>query len=241
MRFITRLTLGVMLPLALLGCGDTGAEVSSVEQSGTVEAEATPEATPAGGEAQVEIVEQGFTQKGDQVYVGVVVENVGDAGAGGVSVEVNALDQAGDAVVSDAAEVNVIPAGEKVNVGMQLMAEGEKVRDIEVFADATDTGLDPGIGLPDVTRARVKQDQNEYFPSTSITAQVHNTLDAPLSGIADVWAVLYDRSGEVIGGVQTFPTNDVQPGRRTSVEFPIGEYLPEVAKVEVTADNEITD
>lgn len=243
--------------VVVTGCGEAGAlsaegkQEQSAQATATPEAtvEATPEATPEDTdetttevkEANVFIKQKGFSQVDDSIYMGAVLKNNGTAGAADVEVTLNALDGNGDVVATETADVAVIPAGETFNVGMDTMAEGENVKSLEVYADVAESASDE-YGVPTVTRSRVQHERYDFMDggNTDITAQVRNNMDEPLSSLANVYAVMFNANGKVIGGAHTYPEREIRPNRRASVSFPITDFLPEVTKVAVSVDNEVS-
>jgi hypothetical protein len=244
--------------IVVTGCGEAGklstdskheqaAQASTPEATPTVEA--TPEATPEDTdetttevkEANVFIKQKGFTQVEDSIYMGAILKNNGTAGAADVEVTLNALDSNGDVVATETADVAVIPAGETFNVGMDTMVDGENVKSIEVYADVDDSASSE-YGVPTVTRPRVQHESYDFMDggNTNITAQVRNNMDEPLSSLANMYVVMFNANGKVIGGAHTYPDRDIRPNRRASISFPITDFLPEVTKVAVSADNEVS-
>jgi predicted small lipoprotein YifL len=258
-----RIVLAITLVAALAGltaCGEPGTLSSNAdaqkpkatpEAKTTTEPEATlentetastDETTTKAEEANVFIKQKGFSQEEDDVYMGAVLKNNGTAGASDIEVTFNALDKHGDVVATETADVSVVPAGETFNVGADTLVDGEKVHSVEIYADVADS-VGPEYGLPEVSRARVTHERYEFMDggNTEITAQVRNNMDQSLSSLASVYAVMFDASGKVIGGTHTYPERDIRPGRRASIDFPITDFLPEVAKVAVSADNEVSE
>jgi hypothetical protein len=233
--------IGVAAFTGVAGCSDdkgkAGTAVTSVTE--TVAQPTTTEATaPPVAEAEAVVKEDGFTQQGEEVLYGVVLENTSaDAEALDIEVSINALDANGDALGSDDKSVSVIPPSEEFNIGGSVsVGAGERTEELDVFVK-TGNSAEPEHPLPKVTRVRVERGE---FGDVTIRAQVENTLDSPLSSITDVFAVARDRAGKVIGGTFTFPQNDIPPGRKRALELNFLTGLKGIASANVSVDNEIT-
>ncbi|MFL5844576.1 MAG: hypothetical protein ACJ762_07770 [Solirubrobacteraceae bacterium] len=191
-----------------------------------------------GASAEARVKDYGFTQDGDSVVYGVVIENPSsDSEALDISVSTNALDRKGDVIGTDDATVSVVPPGEAFNIGGDISVGRAKVSDLEISVQTDDSGP-PEHPLPKVTNVRVEKDST--FGLT-IRAQVENTLDQPLSSLTDVFVVVRDSGGDVIGGTYTFPTNDIPPGGRRAVELSFWGVngLRGADSADVSVDNEI--
>lgn len=129
----------------------------------------------------------------------------------------------------------MVPPGEVFNIGGDVSVGRAKVSDLEISVQTADSGT-PEHPLPKVTNVRVERSD---FGTLTIRAQVENTLDQPLSSITDVFTVVRDSGGDVIGGTYTFPTNDIPPGGRRSVELTFLTGLKGVDSADVSVDNEI--
>lgn len=205
---------------------------SSSTTTGDSSDDRTATATPA---PALRVAEQGFSrQEGGSVSYGIVIRNPGPQDAVGVEVQINLLAADGGVAATETARLEGIPAGKTVNVGGETDAEGERVGRLEITVKAG-SGEDAGaVTLPKVSRIRISRDDF----GLSVRAQVTNTLEEPLSSISDVFAVLRDRKGKVVGGLSGYPDNDIAPASRAAVKLGGFGDVSGATRAEVTADAE---
>ncbi len=169
---------------------------------------------------ELEVAERGFTLTGDDaISFGAVVHNPGSADAVGVEVQLKGISADGGVAVTDTVTLLGIPAGQSVNVGGAFVfTSGKKVQRVEVTAKADGGAAAGSVTLPQVSRVRLQRDE---FDAVVVRAQITNTLDEALSEDAEIFAVLRDRAGKIVGGLSGNPEYDVQPGRRYAAEMTV--------------------
>jgi hypothetical protein len=89
--------------------------------------------------------------------------------------------------------------------------------------------------LPETAGAKLLHDE---FGGLTVRVQVKNTLDKPLSSISDVFAVLLDQRGHIVGGVSGYPENDIAPGSRAAVKLDELSDVPGAVSARAFADGE---
>lgn len=168
---------------------------------------------------------------------GLVVENESaDTGALMVTVTVNALNAAGDAIGTTTADVNVIPAGDKFNVGGDIDVGDEMIDSLEIDAENEEEDDSGQFAVPEVSKVRVERGE---FGDVSVRAQVENPLESDLSELTDCFAVLRDADGDIVGGSLTFPNNAIKPGRKAAIEFSFFDPPAGLDSADVSVDNEV--
>src|SRR4051794_31456773 len=184
------------------------------------------------------VAERGFSRIDDQTSYGIVVKNPAADDAVGVEVQTNFIGTDGGVIATETDSLAGVPAGERVNVGGEADTNGETVRSLNVTITA-DSGATAGtVALPKASRIRLN---HEEFGGLSVRAQVTNTLDQPLSSISDVFAVLRDGNGDIVGGLSSFPNTDVQPGGRAAVELGGLDEISGAVSADITVDGETTE
>ena len=180
--------------------------------SSTAESNAAPSVpTP-----KLQIPERGFTPTDDGASYGIALRNPTAQDATDVTVQVNFIGQGGDVLSTENADIVGIPAGRTVYVGGDTDTSGDRPVRMQVRANA-DAGADAGtVALPKTAGAKLLHDEYGGF---TVRVQVQNTLDKPLSAISDVFAVLLDQGGHIVGGVSGYPENDIAPGSRAAVKL----------------------
>jgi hypothetical protein len=233
----------------------TGDPTSFIREDGEWKLDADPEDTDKGSSTtsagsvaddntselsapKLNVAERGFSRIGDQTSYGIVVKNPAADDAVGVEVQTNFIGTDGGVIATETDDLAGVPAGERVNVGGEADTNGEAVRSLDVTI-TTDSGATAGtVALPKANRVRLS---HEDFGGLSVRAQVTNTLDQPLSSISDVFAVLRDGSGDIVGGLSSFPNSDVQPGGRAAVELGGLDDIPGAVSADITVDGETND
>jgi hypothetical protein len=230
--------LAVLAAAAAVGCGDEPGRAGSPtpeQATPTATATATQESAPA----KATVVESGFSDPGTAgtVTYGAVLKNMsGDSDVLYVAVTINGLDAGGNVLATDTKEISVIPPGKEFVIGGDLDPGDEKIADLDIQADTTDSAP-AQYPLPEVSRVRMEPQE---FGGLAIRAQVENTLDSPLSEITDVFGIVRDADDKIVAGTYSFPPTEIQPGRRAAVELMFLEDVPGAASADVSVDNEIT-
>lgn len=230
-------SVALLAALTVAGCGTAkeGTATATAPQSGTTAA-ATTEAPAAAAEAAVK--ESGFSQDGENVTYGAVIENTStDSEAVGVEVAVNALDVDGNVLGTSTASISVIPPDSVFNIGGEglSVAASDKVAKLDV-AVTTESSGDPEHPLPKVSNVRMSRD---VLGLVVVRAQVENNLEGPLSSITDVMAVLRNGAGKIVGGASGFPESDIPAGQKRGVEIQsVFVDLKSAKTADVSVDNE---
>jgi len=240
--------------VAVAGCGGEKGATAAKTVTVTVQAseggtttepvieETTPsvDTTTASEEAVVAVAKIGFSQgDNDEIGYGLVLKNQSaKEDALDVEVTINLLDRSGTIVATEAERINVIPAGGTFYLGGASYATGEKAVKIEPIV-AVGSSDSAQWSLPKVSRVRLVE--QEYL-GLSVKGQVENTLDQPLSQIAKIGVVVFDKRGNVVGGGFTFLDADLPPGRSASFDAGNGvNAIPprKAAKASASVDNEV--
>lgn len=229
----------ILAPLFLMillgGCGDQGgkgAATATSPRSGTTAAAAVED-------AQVVVNESGFTQDGETVSYGAVIENTSlESEVGDVQVSVSAVDANGDVLGTDDVRLTGLPADTTFNLGGTVsVAESDDVDKLDV-AITTGPSSPTEHVMPEASNVRVSRDEGGGYVTTTVRAQITNTLDEPLSSLARVSCVLRGPGGEIVGGAFTFPSAEIPPGQKRGVEL-ISQIRGMTADVSV--ENSVSD
>lgn len=242
------LAAAIVCVAACAGCGgEPGGEGTAGDTEGvtvvvTQTVQAPPSTTAAdepGQDAGVDVVEHGFTTDKRDLSYGAVLHNTSDVSdALGVEVSVNALDKSGNVLATEDDTISVIPAGQDFVIGRETRLEkGAKVDSIEIIVDVDDS-VSAQYPVPKVRNARYQADE---YGGWTVRAQVTNNMDSTLSSITDVYAIIRDTNGKIVGGANSYPDSDLKPGRRAALEISSFMDLPGAQDAEVSVDNEVTE
>jgi hypothetical protein len=200
--------------LARVG-GDWRVDVVPAVSAQTASTEARTEQSGAAGLPPVEVVKSGFTQKGRDITFGVVLRN-GSATEGAADVEIvtTVVDEGGKLLARNTQTVG-IPPGSRFYVGDELPLERVD-RAARLDIDVRVGRKQDGLALPDVSGAVIKPDPLGGYV---VRANATNTLGQPLASTSDVFALLTDAEGQVIGGLHAFPDEDTPPGGSTGLQL----------------------
>ena len=113
-----------------------------------------------------------------------------------------------------------------------------RAKEVEIIVDSGEQDIWAGGAVPTsavkVTNARVEHDE---FGGFTVRAQLENNLDIDISQIADVFVVLRNSSGDVVGGIGGVGLdNDIKAGRRTAFETSSFLDLKGVTDADVSVD-----
>jgi hypothetical protein len=183
------------------------------------------------------VAERGFSRTGESTSYGLVVKNPSKTDAVSVEVQVNLVGANDEVLATETASLAGVPAAAAVDVGGDSDTHGERVRRLEVTVTGAQGAPAGTVKLPEVSYVRVSRDDF----GLSVRAQVRNTLDQQLSSIADVFAVLRDAGGHVVGGLKGFPKSALQPGGRAAVELGGFHDVRGAVSADVTMDTETAD
>ncbi len=195
--------------LVLAACGGGGSQtVVSTAGSGSEAAPpaaATSAAAQGDGQSAVKLVQAGFGQRDEYVWVTSIVEATGDDAVGKfVTVQFNVLDKSGE-ILGSTEQVEALTAkGQKVALGTQVDLPSSKVKAAKVEATVV-VGNDAG-DLPadfQVTATKVKIGKDEYGDVTA-TFQLANAGEAPAKDTR-VGVVCMNKAGDIIGGTAEYP------------------------------------
>jgi hypothetical protein len=212
---------------------DPADEDTSSSSSSSGDADEDVEAAPA---PELRVAEQGVTNTGEGASYGLIVENPStDTDAVEVEVTINLVGGGDDIVKTETQNLIGVPAGEQVAVGGESDTSGDRVRRMDVTVTASEGAAAGELTLPEASRAKILRDE---FGFTTVRVQVHNTMDTPLSAITDVFAVLRDSSGKIVGGVSGYPEADIQPGARAAVELVSFADVSQATSADASADGE---
>ena len=240
----------VFVAVAVVGCGsamsDPGA--NEVPEGGTltatpptgVEETASSEPTEVAQQDAVKVEKAGFSQAGDEICWGVVLNNRADsADAINATVTVNFVAADDTIIGTETQNINVIPAGQRYYSGGSGYINGSgRAKTIEAMVDV-DTYEAGDYPLPEASKVRLYWEQ---YLGYGVAGQVTNNLDSALSSGADITAVLFDARGRVVGGGFAYLDADLAPGRRASFKMLNGPSVCKrgmVKSVRVSVENEV--
>lgn len=183
----------------------------------------------------VAVDKSGFSVAGTELGYGVVLRNTSATrDAVGVTVTVNVVDAASRVLRTEATRISGIPAGSTYYFGG------------DVFLDA---GSAAPASLQVAARAESDQPKKlEAAPVTGVTGasdaagkthvrgEVTNpSRSKPMSALTRISGVVFDASGNVIGGGFTFPTAVVQPNDHLGFDLPVtGVTTDRIGSVQVS-------
>ncbi len=169
---------------------------------------------------------------------GAVIRNVSpDEDAIGVAVLVNVIGSDGRILKSDSDSFEAIPAGTTYYAAGEILFDtlSPQVARIEVSV-SFDEGAKKSVVLPPVSNIRVQ----EGFLGTQVAGEIGNPYSKPLSDLARITAVVFDASGNVIGGGYDWPAAAVPPGGRIGFEVDVmGRTVSEIGSAQVSVEPEV--
>ncbi len=176
--------------------------------------------------ARVEIVRSGFSQSAPsefrRVNYGLVLMNRSpDEAALDVRLTVNFVDASNRVIDTNAYTLDFIPAGGTFNFGQSEFDVTATVARLEV---AIAVGESRPEARPVLSGENVRIE--ERLGTATLVGEVRNTADRPLSSIARISAVAFDRQGNVVGGGRTYPESAVEPGFRVGFEIDLDPIEP---------------
>jgi hypothetical protein len=187
-------------------------------------------------EPEAVVKERGFQQLEKKAFYGVVVANESPTqSARDVSVTVHGVDARGKVTGTDKKRLGAIPARGQMGVGGELALRS--ARDLATLSIKVKTGATgpPAALLPRVTKVRLVE---ERYGGITVRAEVDNVLDHRLSSEDEVFVVFRDGQGRIVGGAAAPPSRDIPPGARAPIEVSLLDDLRDVARADVTVDNQ---
>jgi hypothetical protein len=191
-------------------------------------------AAPAKPAPALAVAERGFSPAADGTSYGLVIKNPSKTDAVSVDVQVNLVGAGDEVLATETASLAGVPAGAEVGVGGDSDTHGARVRRLEVTVTPAQGAPAGTIKLPAVSHVRLSRDDF----GLSVHAEMRNTVGQKLSGIDDVFAVLRDARGRIVGGLKGFPKSALQPGGRAAVQLGGFHDVPRAVSADVTADTE---
>jgi hypothetical protein len=162
--------------------------------------------------ARVVIRAKGVSQDKDgQIGIGIVLKNTSRTlDAVDADVTINALAASGRIVATSSSKIPVIPANTVFYYGDGTYAHGS-LRAVKLEAFVTvGQSVRHIYHLPLIRHLAIERVQ--YF-GVQVHGELTNTLHQPLSVLARIGIVLFDRAGHVVGGGFAFPDAPVPPHR----------------------------
>jgi hypothetical protein len=205
----TSLLLGTAaLTLLLAGCGSsdiTDTSTATAASTGSSASGGSPSAAPSDQPAgDATILQSGFGQEGEYVWVTSVVHNGTGKVGQTVTVQYNVLDDAGDILASESQVEAFSILDQDLAVGTQVsLDKGVKVSKVEATLLVEDNGTFDSTPRPPIptTPGKVAKDEYGNWGATFI---VSNPLSEPLKD-ARIGIVCYDAAKAIIGGGVSFP------------------------------------
>lgn len=189
MQRLWKLLLGVLLGVTLLAAASRPAE----------------SAAPS-----IKVVASGVTQLGDGMGVGIVLKNVSQGDATEVELTYFAVTSSGAPVSAGSTSIGVIPKGTTFHTGdeLRVLAPGRTATKLEVYVKVGATVL-PKYKLPLVSNVKLTRSSSGF----DVTGVLKNTLRSPLSDLARIGIVVFDKGGKVLGGAYTYPSGALAKGK----------------------------
>lgn len=159
------------------------------------------------GEQDLIIDESGFTSR---AYAEIVVENVGDAPSGEISVTAAWMDEGGSFIDDDSARLPSLRAGETWFAYVSSLIDPEDINDFEASGEfeVGHPRSPPGITVT----------ESDYDPGDNeITGVAENTREEDIERV-EAQGKIYDEGGLVLGGGSTWE-RDHPAGRDWNFEI----------------------
>ena len=155
-------------------------------------ASATPELVTQG----LQLLEQGFGQKDQQVAYGMVIENPGDTALVDSQYQVTIYDAEGTVLDTGQGYLALVLAGQKLGIaGSAYLNEGQVADMIEIVLESGEAA-ETDFNAP-ITTDQVIYNEDEYI--SVALGLVSNPFDLEVGNV-DVWGIAYDAAGNIIGG-----------------------------------------
>jgi hypothetical protein len=207
-RLLAPLVITVLLATACGTDSSSDPDVLESEAGAASESEqgAETEASSEPDEEQGSLIESGFGQSGQYVWVTAIVENTSDHGGQTVTVNFNALDDSGE-VVGSVSQVNSFSiAGQVLAVGTQMdVGRRVKVASIEptllVEDDGTFEETDVDYGTVDASSIELEEYTDDQWVAKF---KVENPDDEPLQS-PSIGIACRGQNGKINGGGVDFP------------------------------------
>lgn len=208
MRTIRLTTLTAVLALAACGGGEqssrTSATTAASTGSGNVATESTASVTKSAPKQLGTIVDSGFGQEKEYVWVTALVHNNSTYVGQTVTVNFNVLDGAGNILKSESQVENFYAPEADHAVGTQVsLKSGEKAASVEATVDVEASGAFSDKPFPTMPTTKPKIEKDEYGG-----AQASFTLTNPLSVAVKsprVGVICQDSAGKIVGGGSSYP------------------------------------
>lgn len=165
----------------------------------------------------VAVVKTGFTEAAGastrEDDYGVVLHNTSAALDGiDVTITVNAVDAGNVVVGTEGRIVSAIPAGGTYYFGGAILHFASRTATtLEVYVQVA-VGAPPSLVLPGSANVHVVP----AGAGSQIAGELVNTAGRPLSSLARVTGVVFDGSGNVIGGGGAYQPSTIQPGQHAA-------------------------
>jgi len=205
---------------------------------------ASPETTAAApsGDAEVAVVESGFSnfmggfdQDERSVAYGFIVENSGDDVATDITISVSAYDAAGSAVASDSHTIHVLRPGEKLGLGDEFFgdtfaADVDRI-DVQV-SEPSGLGSEEVPAEGTLTAEGITTTADDYSVTTKFTAKstYGEQLDYP-----SAYAIYRNAEGKIIGG-STGTVDFIPANGSVAAEVRSWEAIPNIETTEIYLD-----
>lgn len=216
---------------AVVSCS-RGARVSATFQVGA--ARVAP--------AHVSVVKSGFSTDdslppGEAINCGVELQNTSTSDARDVTVNLTFTDTQGRSLTTGRMDLNLIPAGEtfyaSCSAGSNVTLSVAAMKVTVNIGESTPAGAE----LPPVSGVTLTDD----YGTETLTGNLTNPYPDPMSEEADIYAVYFDASGNIVGGGGTVAGASIQPGATVGFSIRVGfgypfVASPDAASAEVSVD-----
>lgn len=201
-----KLALLSIASLALVACGGSSdlspASPAPRATSPEVASESTAEAS--GTDEMGRILNSGFGQRDEYVWVTAIVENLTETVGHTVTVSFNVLDDDGQILATETqVEGFSLPQAEHI-IGTQVtLAKGETAADLEVSLDVQDENLFGDTPFTAVTASETTIESNSVGGPGASLELTNNTSE----NVANprVQTACFDAAGQIIGGGSEYP------------------------------------
>lgn len=208
---MTRVSLNLasvaLLALMFVGCGDSP-DPNIVEEGASQEGSESsiPTETEEAEEEQGSLIDSGFGQSGQYVWVTALVENVSDHGGQTVTVNFNALDESGKVINSVSQVGSFDIAGQRVAVGTQMdVGPRVKVASVEPTLLVEDEGIFEEIDMDYGSVEATSITQEQYVDDQWVAKfAIKNPTDEPLQNLG-IGIICKGQNGNINGGGVEFP------------------------------------
>jgi hypothetical protein len=186
--------------------------------------------------AQVSVVKSGFSTEtfgaDTFLYCGVQLQNTSTTDARNLVVTVVFADTQGRSLTSAEIDLTLIPAGQTFYAScLKLSHVTLAVSALQVSVKVGKTTA-KGPVLPSVSGVKLTKDQ--YGSTQTLTGNLTSPYSKPMPESAEIYAVFFDASGNIVGGDSTRAGASVQPG--ATVGFSFSYIAANVASAQVSVD-----